>query len=79
MGSRPTLLRSAREGTRDGQIRRFTGNDYQNDLLAGNPAACIGWSGDVAQLAMDQLPLVVAMRTCNGGPSPCCWPIASSA
>ena len=39
---------------RDGQIRRFTGNDYQNDLLAGNLAACIGWSGDVAQLAMDQ-------------------------
>jgi spermidine/putrescine transport system substrate-binding protein len=39
---------------RDGQIRRFTGNDYQTDLLAGNLAACIGWSGDVAQLAMDQ-------------------------
>jgi spermidine/putrescine transport system substrate-binding protein len=39
---------------RDGQIRRFTGNDYQNDLLAGNLAACIGWSGDVAQLALDQ-------------------------
>ena len=39
---------------RDGQIRRFTGNDYQNDLLAGNLAACIGWSGDVAQLALEQ-------------------------
>ncbi|MEB3318047.1 MAG: spermidine/putrescine ABC transporter substrate-binding protein [Cyanobacteriota bacterium] len=39
---------------REGQIRRFTGNDYQNDLLAGNLAACIGWSGDVAQLALDQ-------------------------
>jgi spermidine/putrescine transport system substrate-binding protein len=39
---------------RDGQIRRFTGNDYQNDLMVGNLAACIGWSGDVAQLAMDQ-------------------------
>lgn len=39
---------------RDGQIRRFTGNDYQNDLLAGNLAACIGWSGDVAQLAREQ-------------------------
>lgn len=37
-----------------GQIRRFTGNDYQNDLLAGNLAACIGWSGDVAQLALEQ-------------------------
>ena len=39
---------------RDGQIRRFTGNDYQNDLLSGNLAACMGWSGDVAQLALEQ-------------------------
>jgi spermidine/putrescine transport system substrate-binding protein len=39
---------------RDRQIRRFTGNDYQTDLLAGNLAACIGWSGDVAQLALEQ-------------------------
>ncbi len=37
----------------DGQIRRFTGNDYMNDLSTGNFAACIGWSGDVAQLALD--------------------------
>ena len=37
----------------DGQIRRFTGNDYMNDLSTGNFAACIGWSGDVVQLARD--------------------------
>jgi len=37
----------------DGQIRRFTGNDYQDDLVEGNFAACIGWSGDVAQLTLD--------------------------
>ena len=42
------------QARKDGQIRRFTGNDYQNDLLAGNLAACIGWSGDVAQLAMEK-------------------------
>jgi spermidine/putrescine transport system substrate-binding protein len=42
------------QARRDGQIRRFTGNDYQNDLLAGNLAACIGWSGDVAQLALEE-------------------------
>ena len=42
------------QARKSGQIRRFTGNDYQNDLLAGNLAACIGWSGDVAQLAMEQ-------------------------
>ena len=38
----------------DGQIRKFTGNDYQDDLIAGSFVACIGWSGDVAQLALDE-------------------------
>jgi spermidine/putrescine transport system substrate-binding protein len=38
----------------DGQIRQFTGNDYQDDLVAGNFVACVGWSGDVAQLALDE-------------------------
>jgi len=42
------------QARRNGQIRRFTGNDYQNDLLSGNLAACMGWSGDVAQLALEQ-------------------------
>jgi spermidine/putrescine transport system substrate-binding protein len=37
----------------DGQIRAFTGNDYLDDLSTGNFAACIGWSGDVVQLAKD--------------------------
>jgi len=37
----------------DHQIRRFTGNDYQDDLVAGNFAACVSWSGDVAQLTLD--------------------------
>lgn len=37
----------------DGQIRRFHGNDYFDDLTNGNFAACIGWSGDVAQLQYD--------------------------
>ncbi len=36
-----------------GQVRRFTGNDYQDDLVDGNFAACVGWSGDVAQLLID--------------------------
>jgi spermidine/putrescine transport system substrate-binding protein len=37
----------------DGQIRQFTGNDYMDDLASGNFAACIGWSGDISQLALD--------------------------
>lgn len=37
----------------DGQIRAFTGNDYLDDLSTGNFTACIGWSGDVVQLSLD--------------------------
>ena len=37
----------------DGQIRQFTGNDYMDDLESGNFAACVGWSGDISQLALD--------------------------
>lgn len=36
-----------------GQIGRFHGNDYLDDLATGNLVACIGWSGDIAQLALD--------------------------
>ncbi|HSV39753.1 MAG TPA: spermidine/putrescine ABC transporter substrate-binding protein [Nocardioidaceae bacterium] len=36
-----------------GQIRRFTGNDYVDDLLAGNVVACEAWSGDVIGLRKD--------------------------
>lgn len=37
----------------DGQIRRFHGNDYADDLINGNFAATIGWSGDIAQYALE--------------------------
>ena len=30
-----------------GQIRRFTGNDYIQDMESGNLVACLAWSGDV--------------------------------
>ncbi len=36
-----------------GQVRSFTGNDYQDDLLAGNFALNVAWSGDVYQLVKD--------------------------
>jgi spermidine/putrescine transport system substrate-binding protein len=36
-------LRQARDS---GQIRRFTGNEYTEDLTSGNIVAAIGWSGD---------------------------------
>lgn len=31
-----------------GQIRKFTGNEYYEDLNAGNIVAAIGWSGDAS-------------------------------
>jgi spermidine/putrescine transport system substrate-binding protein len=36
-----------------GQIRSFTGNDYADDLAAGNIAIAIAWSGDIQGLAAD--------------------------
>lgn len=36
-----------------GQIRRFTGNDYADDLASGNVAIAQAYSGDVVQLAAD--------------------------
>ena len=38
---------------RDGQIRRFTGNDYTQDLSRGNLAMAQAYSGDVIQLQKD--------------------------
>ncbi len=36
-----------------GQIRRFTGNDYADDLAAGNVVIAQAYSGDVVQLQAD--------------------------
>jgi len=41
------------EAKDSGHIRQFTGNDYMDDLASGNFAVCIGWSGDISQLALD--------------------------
>ena len=32
-----------------GQFRRYTGNDYLQDIDNGNFAVCMAWSGDIAQ------------------------------
>ncbi len=47
------VLAAVEKQVSDGQIRSFTGNDYMDDLVQGNFAACIGWSGDIAQLSKD--------------------------
>ena len=49
------------EANKSGQIRAFTGNDYMDDLATGNYVACIGWSGDISQLALDNPDLKFAI------------------
>lgn len=41
-----------------GQIRAFTGNEYVQDLAAGNIVACEAWSGDVIAAGDDNLVFV---------------------
>ena len=55
-GRRTTSTRSAtrsRSTSANGQIRRFTGNDYTKDLVSGDVLACQAYSGDVIQLQAD--------------------------
>ncbi|UNS99292.1 spermidine/putrescine ABC transporter substrate-binding protein [Streptomyces tubbatahanensis] len=35
------------------QLRRFSGNDYLDELNSGDIAACLAWAGDIVQLRMD--------------------------
>jgi spermidine/putrescine transport system substrate-binding protein len=46
------------DARKKGQIRAFTGNEYINDLSAGNIAACVAWSGDVAAAEDENLVFV---------------------
>jgi len=41
------------KASKDGQIRKFTGNEYTHDLATGDSIAVLGWSGDAVQLVPD--------------------------
>lgn len=43
------------DAVESGQLRRFTGNDYVQDLTNGNVVASIGWSGDEALIGMENI------------------------
>lgn len=43
-------LEKIEKATSDGQILKFTGNEYLRSLENGDVAACVAWSGDIAQL-----------------------------
>ncbi|WP_426244040.1 ABC transporter substrate-binding protein [Nocardioides sp. LHG3406-4] len=46
-------IEELRKVVASGQVRAFTGNDYTQDLAAGNILACEAWSGDVIQLQFE--------------------------
>jgi spermidine/putrescine transport system substrate-binding protein len=48
-------LEYVRRAKDSGQIRAFTGNDYLSDFQNGNTAVTMAYSGDVAQLGVDNL------------------------
>jgi spermidine/putrescine transport system substrate-binding protein len=41
------------KASKDGQIRKFTGNEYTSDITKGDSVAILGWSGDAVQLTAD--------------------------
>jgi spermidine/putrescine transport system substrate-binding protein len=41
------------KGVDSQQIRKFTGNDYGQELSSGDIAACLAWGGDLIQLKAD--------------------------
>jgi spermidine/putrescine transport system substrate-binding protein len=53
------------KASNDGQIRRFTGNDYTSEILRGDSVAILGWSGDAFQLESDN-PNVKSMQPKEG-------------
>jgi spermidine/putrescine transport system substrate-binding protein len=52
------------EAVDSGQLRRFTGNDYIQDLSNENVAAVIGWSGDVALVENDDVEFRMPAEGC---------------
>jgi spermidine/putrescine transport system substrate-binding protein len=41
------------KAAKDGQIRKFTGNEYIHDIPAGDSHAILGWSGDAVSMIKD--------------------------
>ena len=58
-----TAIDKLEKGAKDGQIRRFTGNEYTKDILKGDSYAILGWSGDAVQLEADNKNVKYGSRT----------------
>jgi spermidine/putrescine transport system substrate-binding protein len=55
------------EAAEAGQFRGFYGNEYYDELAAGNLVATVAWSGDVTQMALYDNPDVVFLNPAGGG------------
>jgi spermidine/putrescine transport system substrate-binding protein len=53
------------EAADSGQIRRFTGNEYTEDLTSGNAVASVGWSGDAYLIGRDDVEWRRPVEGCN--------------
>jgi hypothetical protein len=51
-----------KDAASSGQIRRFGGNEYTEDLTAGNIVAAIGWSGDASLIENEKRRMADADR-----------------
>jgi len=54
-----------KQAAESGQIRRFTGNEYTEDLTSGNVVASIGWSGDGSLIGRDSVEWRKATDACD--------------
>ncbi len=52
-------LDKIQQAVSDGQVSRFTGNEYLQDLDGGTTAACVAWSGDIYSLGNPDISFVV--------------------
>jgi spermidine/putrescine transport system substrate-binding protein len=59
-------ISTVQKAVSDGQIRRFTGNDYAQPLTNGDIAAAVAWSGDVVQLLASNPKLKWAIPESDG-------------
>jgi len=61
-----TALATVDAAVKAGQIRRFTGNDYVDDLASGNAVAAMAYSGDAFQLQLDDPDIQFVIPTEGG-------------
>jgi spermidine/putrescine transport system substrate-binding protein len=53
-GAAGAALDKLEQLVKDGQVKKFTGNEFVDSLKSGEFAACFAWSGDVIQLQAER-------------------------